>query len=39
MLLLALIVVVFGGLIAWCWCDAPNARPPTPQRRQKDLWR
>jgi hypothetical protein len=37
-LLLLTIVAVLVGLVAWCWFDAPNAQPPTPQRRQKDLW-
>jgi hypothetical protein len=37
MFLVCLIVAVLVGLVAWCWLDAPNALPPTPQRRHKEF--
>jgi hypothetical protein len=35
-LLLALIVAVFVGLVAWCYVTAPNVLPRSPQRRERE---
>ena len=38
MLFVCLIVAVFVAIVVWTAIDAPNARPPSPQRRQKEWW-
>jgi hypothetical protein len=36
--LLLLIIAVIVGIVAWCAIDAPNARSPSPQRREREMW-
>ena len=37
-LLMLIIVAVLVGILAWVAITAPNARPPSPQRRHKEWW-
>jgi hypothetical protein len=37
-LLLALVVAVFVGIVVWTFLTAPNAMPLSPRCREKDEW-